>query len=320
MKPASDQRPLFNEPYEIGSPAATWATDATKYALDDLFNATFAYRSSNEFYELVKFVRRFRFYSPYNAFLIHTQRPGARFVAPSSRWQKCYGRRVKPNANPIVILQPMGPVMFVFDVSDTEPGPHPRPLPKDVEKPFEPRKGKIGNEFDRTIENAKRDGIRIHSHQTGSQRGGSIQSVFKPDLAPLLFKTGKDRQGNPIYHQIPVRYELLLSRKLSRESRYAILVHELAHLYCGHLGTANRKWWPGRLGLSHQTVEFEAESVAYLVCERIGIDNPSATYLAGYVKTRDKVPRISLECVMKSAGLIERMGKNRLKLRKITEE
>ena len=36
----------------------------------------------------------------------------------------------------------------------------------------------------------------------------------------------------------------------SRESRYATIVHELGHLYCGHLGTPNAKWWPDRLGLS----------------------------------------------------------------------
>jgi NADPH:quinone reductase-like Zn-dependent oxidoreductase len=32
-------------------------------------------------------------------------------------------------------------------------------------------------------------------------------------------------------------------------------------------------WWPDRRGLDSQTEEFEAE--AYLVCGRLGIDNPS---------------------------------------------
>src|SRR5207248_2429484 len=58
---------------------------------------------------------------------------------------------------------------------------------------------------------------------------------------------------------------------LSAEARYAILVHELAHLYCGHLGTPNDKWWPDRRGLPHVAREFEAESVCFLVCERLGI-------------------------------------------------
>ena len=49
------------------------------------------------------------------------------------------------------------------------------------------------------------------------------------------------------------------------------------------------------------------------------IDNPSAEYLANYVKTREDLPSISLECVMKTAGLIENMGRGRLKSRKKTE-
>ncbi len=34
-----------------------------------------------------------------------------------------------------------------------------------------------------------------------------------------------------------VRYELLLNAKHSPEQKYATLAHELAHLYCGHLGS-----------------------------------------------------------------------------------
>ena len=52
--------------------------------------------------------------------------------------------------------------------------------------------------------------------------------------------------------------------------------------------------------------------------ERLGIFNPSAEYLSGYVDdNKDKdVPAISLECVMAASGLIEKMGRERLKPRK----
>jgi hypothetical protein len=101
---------------------------------------------------------------------------------------------------------------------------------------------------------------------------------------------------------VPVRYELLLNDGLSREASYATLVHELAHLYCGHLGTPNENWWPDRRGLDVSRREFEAESVCYLVCGRAGIDNPSDKYLAGYMQENSTVPDISLECVMTTAG------------------
>jgi hypothetical protein len=307
---------LFDIKDKTQTPAEDWSEDVAKHALDELFNATYAYRNSEEYMELMRFVSQFRFYSPYNAILIHLQRPGARFVATPTRWKRVYNHDVKPNANPIVILQPMGPVMFVFDISDTEPGPNAIPVPMNVDRRFEPKWGIIGEELKKTIENAKRDGIRIHSRQAGSQRAGSIQAVSKLHLSPLQFYIGKDKEGKPRYKEIPVQYELLFSGKLSSEAIYATLVHELAHLYCGHLGTPNKKWWPNRFGLSHTTEEFEAESVAYLVCARLGIENPSAAYLSGFVKTKEKLPEISLECVVKAAGLIENMGKMSLKPRK----
>ena len=55
--------------------------------------------------------------------------------------------------------------------------------------------------------------------------------------------------------------------------------------------------------------------MCYLVCQRLDIVNPSAEYLSGYVDdNKDKdVPAISLECVMAASGLIEKMGRERLK-------
>jgi len=306
----------FTKSHKQNSPAADWAEQSTKRALDELFNATYAYRSSQGFYDLMQFVRHFRFYSPYNAFLIHIQRPGATFVAPPTRWNREYGRTVKPNANPIVILQPMGPVMFVFDVSDTEEGPDARPLPAGVDKPYEVLKGELGDELWRTKDNAIRDGIRIHEQELGSQAAGSIHRVDGGNLPKLKYEYGKDKEGYPINYEVPVRYEVVMNMDLSPESQYATLAHELAHLYCGHLGTPNKKWWPDRCGLSDSVVEFEAEAVSYLVCSRIGIDTPSATYLIHYIGDNKEVPRISLECLMKAAGIIESMGQKRLKPRK----
>lgn len=111
------------------SPADMWDQDAAKRALDELFNLTYQYRASKAYYDLMQFIARFRFYSPFNAMLVHVQMPGAKFVAPPYRWLRDYGRRIKPGARPLVILQPMGPVMFVFDVSDTEALKDAPPLP-----------------------------------------------------------------------------------------------------------------------------------------------------------------------------------------------
>ncbi|MGA2240219.1 MAG: hypothetical protein ABSH06_29485 [Thermodesulfobacteriota bacterium] len=314
-----DEPPLskHNEQEQHGpTPAELWDGDVIRHALDGLVNLALQYKSSKSYQELIRFVGHFRFYSPYNAMLVHIQMPGAKFVAPAHRWIREYGRRIKPNAHPLVILQPRGPVMFVFDVTDTEAGTDAPPLPQEVEKPFEVRCGHVGYELEGTIENSKRDGVRILLQKEGSQSAGCICKKDHKSLpSPLFFRTGTDKDGKPIYAAIPYRYNLVLNRTLSREAIYATMVHELAHLYCGHLGTLNKKWWPDRQGLAKNVGEFEAESVTYLLCGRLGIDNPSEQYLAGYMERNPEVPAVSLECIMKVAGLIEKMGQERLKLR-----
>ena len=297
-----------------GAPTAApeWDRDAAQSALDELFQCALLYTGSKEFRGLAKFIVRFRWYSPFNAMLAHIQMPGASYVAPAARWARDYKRRIKPGARPIVLLQPGGPVMFVFDVSDTVPLPDAEPLPRNVTHPFEVLSGRVDGELEWTMENAKRDGVYIAECDAGSQSAGQIGEVESGTFVYFQFRT----LPYPEFCDVKVRYELLLNARHSPEAKYATLVHELAHLYCGHLGTPNCKWWPNRCGLPKTEKEFEAESVAFLVCSRLGIENPSLEYLYGYVKDHSRTPAISLDCVLKSAGLIEQMGRGRLGLRK----
>jgi hypothetical protein len=133
------------------SPADDWDAHATKRVLDELFSFARPYRSSKSYDGLLKFVASFRLYAPYNAMLVRAQMPGACYIAPAHRWHKQFGRTIKVDARPLVILQPMGRVMFVFDVSDTEAGEDSEPLPPEVTNPFEGRGGKIGNQLDWTV-------------------------------------------------------------------------------------------------------------------------------------------------------------------------
>ncbi|MFZ5767233.1 MAG: hypothetical protein ACOY3F_00840 [Bacillota bacterium] len=269
-------------------------------ALDELLKRTILYRSSREYRELLKFVARFRGYSPFNALLVHIQKPGAMFVAPPDRWLRQYGRVVKPGARPLVILQPMGPVMFVFDLSDTEG----KPFPAHLESPFHVRGGPVGDRLHRLVENSKRDGVFLVLSEMGSGQAGSIDKADSPDR---VMEFGE--------FQVAVRYVVEVNRNLNDGARYASLVHELGHLYCGHLGTPDPRWWPDREGLPEEVREFEAESVAYLVCQRAGLEIPSAPYLAVYLEECPEVPPISLYRVMKAAGLIEEMSLRNLPAR-----
>jgi len=296
------------------SPAELWDHDAARRTLDELFKLAKTFNSSKAYLELMTFVARFRLYSPFNAMLIYTQMPGARFVATPRRWLREFYREIKAGARPVAILQPKGPVLFVFDISDTEAIPGSLPVPEEALNPFAIGRGDVSDELERTIENAKRDGVRITEAAHGSQRGGSIQCASGHQFLDVV------RRPYPQFERVPLWYELLLNSSLSVESKYATVVHELGHLYCGHLGTRNEKWWPDRRGLPIEVEEFEAESISYLVCTRLSLATASAEYLAGYVRKYETTPPISLDRVMKSSWLIEQMGRSQLGLRtKVTD-
>ena len=153
--------------------------------------------------------------------------------------------------------------------------------------------------------------MNITERPQGSQSAGSIQTAAPGRFLDVIVRL------KPVatYEATPLRYELILNANYSAKLRYATLVHELAHLYCGHLGLANAKWWPNRCRLSRAECEFEAEAVSYLVCSRLGIETRSAQYLADYVQRQEQTPAISLDCIMKASGLIEQMGRERMKPR-----
>ncbi len=68
--------------------------------------------------------------------------------------------------------------------------------------------------------------------------------------------------------------------------------------------------------LPRDVKEFEAESVCWLVCERMGIKNPSAEYLNGYLGNSEEIPDISIETVLKAVNMVETMIKGKSSIRK----
>src|SRR5258708_39970613 len=87
--------------------------ELARTALDELFTLARKYNSSDAYLELMRFVGRVRFYSPFNAMLVYAQMPGAHFVCTALSWRRYYLREVKIGPRPIVLLQPMGPILFV---------------------------------------------------------------------------------------------------------------------------------------------------------------------------------------------------------------
>ena len=159
-------------------------------ALSQLFRRSGRYRGAEEYKRLLGFVGQFPQYSPYNAALLHVQNPGVSFTATRRQWRERFDRVPEPGARPYVILQPFGPVLFVYDLPDTEPrSDEAEELPEKVTDPFAVE-GKLSEDtWTRTLQNCREKekvAVRLtpnfHHRHGGRAEGRPFQSGSKnPD-------------------------------------------------------------------------------------------------------------------------------------------
>ncbi len=273
--------------------------------LDKLFHEIHQYRNSNEFKELIEFMKKFPQIAPYNAMLIHIQKPGSRYVASATEWRKRFERDIKPGARPLVILRPFGPVTFVYELEDTEGE---KPFPSKLLNPFSVKGSLPIYKFENLIKNIKYDGISYTENNYGSDYAGFIE-INSTDKKVWINEKNKRTL-------VKIIFNIVANSNHPTETKFATILHELGHLYCGHLGSNNQKWLFERVGLSRSQKEFEAESVCWLVCERMGIANPSAEYLNGYLDEYENIPDISIDIILKATNTIESFLNNDVKQRK----
>ena len=276
--------------------------------IDELFATVQDYASSDKFKELLRFTAHFKKYAPYNAMLIHIQNPGARFVLPARGWLK-YNRTVINDRRPLVILWPFSPVYYVYDVGDTMVLPNkPDRFEEELAKPYDgdPTMQVDEGRFRKLIDNLKYWGIVYEEMRTGESYSGKLQVGQEND--PSLVFSRADRcptQWRPAY-------SIRVSAGSSTSVKFAAILHELGHLFCSHLPNAYnpKKRMDGIRCLSHAAKEFEAEAVSWLVCQRLGVDNPSYRYLAHYFTVNKSIPEeVSIDEILKATRLAEQVLK-----------
>lgn len=196
------------------------------------------------------------------------QRPGCAYVASAEEWRTKFGRRLKSSALPLVILRPFGPVSFVFDVGDTEGDGY---FPKYLLRPFHADAPLTIETVDEFVLNLLALGIRYAEVRYGSAMAGNIRVLKKPCTDKL-----------PGQAPVQIFFETRVNVALPAQDKFTTIVHELGHLACGHLGCSDTGWWLDRRAVPRETKEFEAESVAWLLCRRLGIDPHSEKYFSAY--------------------------------------
>jgi hypothetical protein len=249
-------------------------------ALDELFLSSARYRNSQDYFDLLKFINKFPKLSPFNAFLIHMQNNGVEIVMTAEKWKK-YRRQIKFNARPLVILIPFGPVQFVYDIADTEGDE----IPESLINPFYTHGTLSYGIFHKTVKNSLKESIQYQEEVMHINAAGFATTLKNGEFMVKVNST------------YPINV------------KYSTLVHELGHIFSGHLGKTKNSWWEQRPTLPVISKEIEAESISYLVCNRIGLKTTSETYLSNYIRDHASIPPISLDTILTVSNYIEQMSR-----------
>ncbi|MDP2355082.1 MAG: ImmA/IrrE family metallo-endopeptidase [Beijerinckiaceae bacterium] len=265
---------------DIFGPSSSGVASGERALIEQLIAATRLYDSSEAVEELFAFTVRLREFAPFNAMLLHIQKPGLTHVATAQDWWARFKRVPKKGARPLLILRTKGPVDFVFDVLDTEG----RELPVDA---FAfPTFGDLAEQrFGAFMLSVKREKINILPLDAGDATAGWIKRI-------AMSKTPKGKN----------LYQLAYNQNHSAATRFVTVAHELAHLYLGHLGDDRGRRVPNRRDIPNALREVEAEMAAYLVAMRNGVKPRSESYLANYKGAFDA---LNLYAVTRAANAVE---------------
>jgi hypothetical protein len=251
--------------------------------LDQLLAEAKLYAKGPELLGLLDFVSRLRNIAPFNALLLHIQRPGITYVASQSDWARQFGRRLGGDARPLLVLHPFGPVALVYDILDTE-GPK---LPEGVL--FFTATGVMDDDSYAQIRaRVEALGIELVHHDVGDRQAGHIQR----------------RPNDPRQADRPP-YVVRLNRLHGATIRFSTLVHELGHLLLGHLGEDARLGIEDRRMTPLEQRELEAEMAAYVICMRNGIRPNSARYLSKYVDDELSTEHLDLYRILRAVTRLE---------------
>ncbi len=273
-------------------------------SIDRLFEEIRQYCTGAEFMKKLAFYIKFPYIGAYNAALVEQQRPGARFVLTARKWKKEYNRKIKRNARPVIILLPFYPVEFLFDISDTIPIDE--NIYVDDNEVIEDiiRRNSTFYAYDisyymKYLEiNLPKFGISYNNnYYVGSERRAEITYNTDDKIYVRVYKDAIVK-----YHSY---YTISVDMKARGTDEIALLFHELAHFFCRHISSS---WWKSR-DLEIEVKEFEAETVSYLVCNRLGIKSDPKKYLANYVINDNEIPPISLDAVFHAVDMIEQLVK-----------
>ncbi len=274
-------------------------TDKLEQGIKELFE-------SERFKEYLRTMSKFYNYSFNNTLLIAMQKPEATYVAGYTSWQRNFDRQVMKGEKGIKILAP-APYKAQEEREKIDPL---------TQKPVIGADGKTVTE---TVE-VLRPAFKVVSVFDVSQTGGKeLPDILVDELKGTVenyeafFDALKQESPVPVSFEdipgsakgffSPVESRIAIQEGMSEIQTVKTAIHEIAHAKL-HAFKPDEKAAPEDKKDRH-TKEVEAESVAYTVCQRYGIETSdySFGYIAGWSSGKEtKELKSSLDTIRKTAA------------------
>ena len=274
-------------------------TDKLEQGIKELFE-------SERFKEYLRTMSKFYNYSFNNTLLIAMQKPDATYVAGYTSWQRNFDRQVMKGEKGIKILAP-APYKTQEEREKIDPV---------TQKPVI---GADGNAVTETVE-VLRPAFKVVSVFDVSQTDGKeLPDIIVDELKGTVenyeafFDALKQESPVPISFEdipggakgffSPVESRIAIQEGMSEIQTVKTAIHEIAHAKL-HAVKPDEKAAPEDKKDRH-TKEVEAESVAYTVCQRYGIETSdySFGYIAGWSSGKEtKELKSSLDTIRKTAA------------------
>ena len=246
-------------------------TDKLEEGIGQLFQ-------SGRYAEYLAVMAKFHNYSYGNILLIMTQCPSASQVAGYNDWKRKFGRQVKRFAKGIKILAPCSYKHQIeipkIDKSTQKPvigvDGKPEMQVQEVKKTYY----KIVTVFD-VQQTTGKPLPELASELNGEVAGFDKLLTTLIDISPMPVEFS-ELSGSTKGYCSYLEQRIMVKEGMSQTQTLKTLVHEICHAKCHNpetLAETDNK--------SRQTREVEAESVAYVVCQNLGID--TADYSFGYI-------------------------------------
>ena len=261
-----------------------------KEILSQLEDGVKAVFSSDKYTKFLEAYAKFHNYSVGNTIMILSQKPDAERVASFTTWKRM-DRHIKKGEEGIKIIVP-SPYTFEAKVEG-----------KDEPEEMTGMGFRTGYVFDISqTEGKPLPSLVTVLAEDSPEIKQVIETMVKTSDVPIYFDKPIKESSNGYYHL--TEHYIAIKPNLSDTQTFKTLVHEMAHSMLHGEDTEH---------LSAYEREVQAESVAYVVCHKYGVDTSdySFGYIAVWSENKDmKELKSSLDTIGKCADqIIEKIDK-----------